>query len=147
MSLQWKPMHLHFSNSIWASLRCITMLGSNQAFLELLQGQHEAMGTLLHEVPPLLFNCAHPLSAKFKVICIQCNGPVNRKYNVVWPPVEGERNAWPTIPLGSFPPPLTGWIYLCQDPVLTRIPPLTTSSHEHFRVSAAFFFSRPHLSG
>lgn len=73
------------------------------------------------------------LSAKFKVICIQCHGPVNRKHNVMWPPVEGERNAWPTIPLGSFLPPLTGRFYLCQPPVLTRITPLTTSSCEHFQ--------------
>lgn len=35
------------------------MLGSNQAFLELIQAQHEAMGTLLHGAPRLLFNCAY----------------------------------------------------------------------------------------
>lgn len=31
----------------------------------------------------------------------------------------------PAIPLRCFPLSLTGWLYLCQDPILTRIP----SSH------------------
>lgn len=107
-----------------ASLRYITMLGSNQAFLEHIQPQQEAMGTPLQGLPPRLFNCAHLLNHKgqLKVICIQCNGKVNRKHYTVWPPVEGERDAWPPIPLRCFSLSLIGWFYLCQHPVLTKIP-------------------------
>lgn len=39
----------------------------------------------------------------------------------MWPQVQGERNAWSTIPLRWFLLSLTGWFYLCWDPILARI--------------------------
>lgn len=96
-------------------LWCITMLGSNQAFLERIQAQQEAMGTLLHAALVLLLNCAYPTNYNSHLHMMQ----EKRKWTIEFLILKGRGQTWLINGL-TLAFPSTG-IYSCSYRVVIRM--------------------------